>query len=139
MVRSGSARSTDARSGPEINGRPRPAPRARSGDSLIAFAASALVLLLLLIFILQNGQRTDVHFFGAHGQLPMGVALLLAAVFGVLLVTVHVTLRRIFALRSSTSRHRTPADPTRPGPAATPTGPAASRTGPEAGMPEARS
>jgi uncharacterized integral membrane protein len=59
----------------------------------VALAASALVLLLLLIFILQNGQRSDVHFLGAHGQLPMGVALLLAAVFGVLLVTVPATVR----------------------------------------------
>jgi uncharacterized integral membrane protein len=51
------------------------------------------VLLLLLIFVLQNGQRVEISFLGAHGQLPMGVALLLAAVFGVLLVALPGTAR----------------------------------------------
>ncbi|WP_204290223.1 lipopolysaccharide assembly protein LapA domain-containing protein [Micromonospora gifhornensis] len=76
------------------------------------------MLLLLLIFILQNGQRTDVHFFGAQGQLSMGVALLLAAVFGVLLVTVQATVRRIVQLRLLTPRRRTTPSTTitRPGP-----------------------
>ncbi|WP_432957022.1 lipopolysaccharide assembly protein LapA domain-containing protein [Micromonospora haikouensis] len=103
----GSARSINVQSGPQINDRPRPVPRVRAGDSLVAFSASAVVLLLLLIFILQNGQRTEVHFFGAQGQLPMGVALLLAAVFGVLLVTVQATMRRIIQLRLLTRRRRT--------------------------------
>ena len=49
----------------------------------------------LLIFILQNGQRSDVSFLGAHGNLPMGVALLLAAVFGVLLGALPGTARVI--------------------------------------------
>lgn len=64
----------------------------------------ALVLLFLLIFILQNGQRSDVYFLGAHGHLPMGVALLLAAVFGVLLVALP-TLVRITQLRLLVGRH----------------------------------
>jgi hypothetical protein len=34
-----------------------------------------------------------VSFFGAHGHLPMGVALLLAAVFGILLVALPGTVR----------------------------------------------
>lgn len=91
--------SANTQSAPEVNGRPRPEPRVRTEGSLVAFTASAVALLLLLIFILQNGQRTDVHFFGAHGRLPMGVALLLAAVFGVLVVTIHATVRRIIHLR----------------------------------------
>lgn len=103
----GSARSPAGQSSPEINNRPRPLPRARLGGSLVPFMASAVVLLLLLIFILQNGQRTAVHFFGAHAQLPMGVALLLAAVFGVLLVTVQATVRRVIQLRLSPRRDRT--------------------------------
>ncbi|MBQ1052460.1 LapA family protein [Micromonospora sp. C51] len=117
----GSARSTNVQPGPQINDRPRPGPRVRAGGSLVAFAASAVVLLLLLIFILQNGQRTEVHFFGAQGQLPMGVALLLAAVFGVLLVTVQATVRRIIRLRLLTRRHRTTSytTNTRPDPADT--------------------
>ncbi|MGC5030089.1 lipopolysaccharide assembly protein LapA domain-containing protein [Micromonospora sp. DT229] len=115
-----STHSTNVQSGPRVNDRPRPVPRVRVESSLVAFAASAVVLLLLLIFILQNGQRTEVYFFGAQGQLPMGVALLLAAVFGVLLVTVHVTMRRL-QLRLSTRSHRTAPSTTitRPGPADT--------------------
>lgn len=127
------ARSTNVQSGPEINNRPRPVPHSRTGGSLVAFAASAVVLLLLLIFILQNGQRTHVHFFGAQGQLPMGVALLLAAVFGVLLVTMHATMRRIIQVRLLTPRHRTPyttATMIRPDPTAD--------TDPGAGVPEGR-
>lgn len=127
------ARSTIVQSGPEINNRPRPVPHTRTGRSLVAFAASAFVLLLLLILILQNGQRADVHFFGAHGQLPMGLALLLAAVFGALLVTMHGTMRRIIQLRPWTRRHGNPyttATSTRPDPTAD--------TDPGAGVPEGR-
>lgn len=69
---------------------------------LVAFA---VVLLLLLIFILQNGQRSDVYFLGAHGHLPMGVALLLSAIFGVLLVALPTAVR-IAQLRMMASRHR---------------------------------
>jgi uncharacterized integral membrane protein len=68
-------------------------PRTRAGGLWVAVVAFALVLLLLLIFILQNGQRSDVYFLGAHGRLPMGVALLLSAIFGVLLVTLPATVR----------------------------------------------
>ena len=65
----------------------------------------AVVLLLLLIFILQNGQKVDIAYMGAHGHLPLGVALLLAAVCGVLLVVLAGT-ARIGQLRSTARRHR---------------------------------
>jgi uncharacterized integral membrane protein len=64
----------------------------------VAGVVFALVLLLLLIFVLENGQVAEVSFFGAHGHLPMGVALLLAAVFGILLVALPGT-ARILQLR----------------------------------------
>jgi uncharacterized integral membrane protein len=64
-----------------------------------------VVLLLLLIFVLQNGQRSDVYFLGAHGHLPLGVALLLSAIFGVLLVALP-TVVRIIQLRLMAARHR---------------------------------
>jgi len=63
------------------------------------------VLLLLLIFILENGQRVNIGYFGAHGHLPLGVALLLAAVLGVLLVVIPGT-GRIVQLRIVARRHR---------------------------------
>jgi uncharacterized integral membrane protein len=39
-----------------------------------------------LIFILENTQRVKVNFLGANGHLALGVALLLAAAAGALLV-----------------------------------------------------
>jgi uncharacterized integral membrane protein len=81
------------------DGQPPPAPtrpavpRSRAGGLWVAGVVFALVLLLLLIFVLQNGRRAEVSFFGAHGHLPMGVALLLAAVFGILLVALPGTAR----------------------------------------------
>jgi uncharacterized integral membrane protein len=65
----------------------------------------ALVLLLLMIFILQNGTRSDVYYLGAHGHLPMGVALLFAAIFGMVLVAVPTAVR-IAQLRLGASRRR---------------------------------
>jgi uncharacterized integral membrane protein len=86
-----------ARTGDDAKSQPTPArsavPRSRAGGLWVAAVVFALVLLLLLIFMLQNGQRAEVSFFGAHGHLPMGVALLLAAVFGILLVALPGTAR----------------------------------------------
>jgi uncharacterized integral membrane protein len=79
--------------------------RTRIGGMWIASALFALVLLLLLIFILENGQRVDIGYFGTHGHLPLGVALLLAAVLGVLLVVIPGT-GRILQLRIVARRHR---------------------------------
>jgi len=80
-------------------------PRTRAGGLWVAVVVFALVLLLLLIFILQNGQRTDVYFLGAHGSPPMGVALLLSAIFGVVLVTLPAAVR-ILQLRLVAGRRR---------------------------------
>ncbi len=74
--------------------------RSRIGGVWIILISAACVLLLLLIFILQNGRPAEVSFLGAHGTLPIGVALLLAAVFGVLLVALPGTVR-ILQLRSA--------------------------------------
>jgi uncharacterized integral membrane protein len=71
----------------------------------IAVGFFAVILLLLLIFILQNGKTVDVSYMGAHGHLPLGVALLLAAVCGVLLV-VLAGAARISQLRRVARRHR---------------------------------
>ena len=86
----------------------------------VAVACFALVLLLLLIFILQNGRTVDIAYFGAHGHIPLGVALLLAAVCGALLV-ILAGAARMGQLRATARRHRrvdaqaagaaTPADP----------------------------
>jgi lipopolysaccharide assembly protein A len=57
-----------------------------------------VVLLLLLIFILENRHEVDIAYFGVHAQMPLGVALLLAAVLGGLLVAIPAG-ARIFQQR----------------------------------------
>jgi uncharacterized integral membrane protein len=79
--------------------------RTRVGGVWVASGLFALVLLLLLIFILENGGKVKITFFGASGHLPLGVALLLAAVLGVLLVVLPGS-ARIIQLRRTARRHR---------------------------------
>jgi uncharacterized integral membrane protein len=79
--------------------------RTRFGGLWLASASFAVVLLLLLIFILENSKSVDVAYFGAHGHLPLGVALLLAAVLGILIVVIPGT-ARIIQLRLTARRHR---------------------------------
>jgi lipopolysaccharide assembly protein A len=79
--------------------------RTRTGGVWVSVAFFAIVLLLLLIFILENGKTVDIAYFGAHGHLPLGVALLLAAVCGILLV-VLAGAARISQLRTTARRHR---------------------------------
>ncbi|HEY7012213.1 MAG TPA: lipopolysaccharide assembly protein LapA domain-containing protein [Streptosporangiaceae bacterium] len=79
--------------------------RTRTGGIWVAVGFFAVILLLLLIFILQNGQKVDISYLGMHGHLPLGVALLLAAVCGVLLVVLAGT-ARIGQLRATARRHR---------------------------------
>ena len=80
--------------------------RTRFSGMWVGVTVAAVVLLVLLVFIIENGQRVDISFFGAHGHLSLGVALLLAAICGVLLVAIPgygriLQLRR--ALRRTTS------------------------------------
>jgi uncharacterized integral membrane protein len=79
--------------------------RTRTGGVWMASALFALVLALLLIFILENGQRANISYFGAHGHMPLGVALLFAAVLGILMVVIPGT-ARIIQLRIAARRHR---------------------------------
>jgi lipopolysaccharide assembly protein A len=65
----------------------------------------AVILLFLLIFILQNGRAVDVSYLGAHGHLPLGVAMLFSAVCGVLL-TILAGAARISQLHAVARRHR---------------------------------
>jgi uncharacterized integral membrane protein len=91
-----------------VNGGSPPPPhrirRTRMGGLWVAAALFAVVLLLLLIFILENGQKITITFLGATGHLPLGVALLLGAVLGVLLVVIPGT-GRIIQLRITARRH----------------------------------
>ena len=66
--------------------------------------AGAIVLVLLLVFILENTQSVEISYFGVSGHVALGVALLLAAVGGALLVGL-LGLARIAQVRRHTKRH----------------------------------
>jgi uncharacterized integral membrane protein len=98
--------------------------RSRLGGAWVGLALGAVVLILLLIFILENGHKVQISFLGASGHMPLGVALLLAAALGILLVVLPGT-GRIIQLRRTARRHRksdakaaaapAPAAPAQPG------------------------
>jgi uncharacterized integral membrane protein len=64
-----------------------------------------VLLVAILVFILQNGQRVRVRFLMANGTLPLGAALLFAALLGALLVLVAGA-ARVLQLRVVARRHR---------------------------------
>lgn len=75
----------------------------RSGGLWTGLILSALVLLFLLIFILQNLAEVQINFLWMTGSLPVGVAMLLAAIAGLLLVAIPGGLR-IMQLRRAARR-----------------------------------
>ena len=64
-----------------------------------------VLLFAILVFILQNGQRVRVRFLMVNGTLPLGAALLFAALLGALLVLVAGA-ARVLQLRVVSRRHR---------------------------------
>ena len=64
-----------------------------------------VLLVLLLIFFVQNTHTTRIEFLGAHGQVPVAVALLAAAVVGALVV-LAVGLGRTVQLRRAARSSR---------------------------------
>jgi uncharacterized integral membrane protein len=96
-------------SGTPGSGTPGTAPvrRSRSGGLWVGLILSALVLLFLLVFILQNGAPVQISFFALEGTLPVGVALLLAAIAGILLVAIPGSVRILQLRRAARRRART--------------------------------
>ncbi|MCE6996786.1 lipopolysaccharide assembly protein LapA domain-containing protein [Saccharothrix sp. S26] len=95
---------------PSVVGAPerKAAPRAklkptRISGTWVAVLASIVVLIVLLVFILQNLTDATIHFLGASGTLPLGVALLFAAIAGAILVAL-VGAARIMQLRRQAKR-----------------------------------
>lgn len=77
--------------------------RTRISALWVGVIAGALVLVLLLVFILQNTRTVRVSYFTATGSMPLGIALLLAAIAGLLLAGVAAALR-IWQLRHRLTR-----------------------------------
>jgi uncharacterized integral membrane protein len=97
---------TDERTGPVPTAADDKARRSRTGVLWVGSVLSALVLLFLLVFILQNDEPINISFFALNGTLPTGVALLLAAIAGILLVAIPGSLR-ILQLRRAARRRPT--------------------------------
>jgi uncharacterized integral membrane protein len=76
--------------------------RTRLSGFWAAFAVCVAVLVILIVFVLENSQKVTISFFGAHGHLDAGIALLISAAFGALVIVFAGT-ARILQVRS---RHR---------------------------------
>jgi lipopolysaccharide assembly protein A len=86
---------------PTTSGRQEPRgeiPRTRTARVHNSLIAGTIVLILLLVFILENTASVKITYFGVGFQLPLGVAVLLAAIGGALLVGLVGT-ARIMQLR----------------------------------------
>jgi uncharacterized integral membrane protein len=75
----------------------------RISAAWVGIIAGALVLILLLVFILQNTRTVKVSYFTATSSMPLGIALLLAAIAGLLLAGGIAGLR-IWQLRHRLTR-----------------------------------
>ncbi|OBH21614.1 DUF1049 domain-containing protein [Mycolicibacter terrae] len=78
-------------------------PFTRAGALWSALIAGFVVLIVLLVFVTQNTGPVDLTFLGWTWSLPLGVAILLAAVSGGLITALAGT-ARIFQLRRAAKR-----------------------------------
>ena len=79
--------------------------RTRTGAAWSAVAVMLVLVLFMLIFVLQNGHRVALELLWLDFSLPVGVALLLAAVLGGMLVVLFGA-ARVVQLRLAARRHR---------------------------------
>lgn len=79
--------------------------RTRAGATWVAVAFAIAALIVILIFILGNLETVRISFAGAHGELPLGVALLFAALLGAFIVLM-IGATRIVQLRIAGRRAR---------------------------------
>lgn len=81
----------------------------RTGVIWTGVAVALVLFVLLIIFILQNLQSVTVNYFGLSGAIPLGIALLIAAVGGGIVVAI-AGIARMTQLRFSArkTRRRTP-------------------------------
>ncbi len=83
----------------------RPPRMTRASAVWAAVAAALLLLVLLIVFILQNPTKVKVQFLGMEGTLSLGMALLIAAVAGGVVVAV-AGIARVTQLRMNARRVR---------------------------------
>jgi len=67
----------------------RRAPRVtRASAAWVATGIALVLLILLIVFILENSTKVEVHFLAMSGTIPLGMALLIAAVGGGVVVAI---------------------------------------------------
>lgn len=81
----------------------------RVSAAWVAIGASLLLLVLMIIFILQNSARINVHYVGLTFSLPLGMALVIAAVGGGVVVAIAGS-ARIAQLRRKAHTSEQPPD-----------------------------
>ncbi|MEW2503472.1 LapA family protein [Amycolatopsis sp. CA-161197] len=77
----------------------------RVSGAWISAVVAIVLLAFLLVFILQNLDSVTVHFLGMAGNLPLGIAMLLSALGGMVVIGL-VGGARIMQLRKQTKRQR---------------------------------
>jgi uncharacterized integral membrane protein len=78
----------------------------RAGALWSALIVGFLILIVLLIFIAQNTDSASFHFLGWNWSLPLGVAILLAAVLGGLITTLAGAARIVQLRRAAKKNYR---------------------------------
>ena len=85
---------------------PAAVPSTRTGAAFKSLIAGAIVLILFLVFILENTESVKIAYFGATAHLSLGVALLIAAIAGALLVGTVGTARILQVRRHASGAGR---------------------------------
>lgn len=75
------------------------------GSAWVGLVLGALVTILLLVFIVQNLDSAEVHYFGWTFMLPLGVLVLFAAIAGALIMAMFAGFR-ILQLRMRAHKAR---------------------------------
>lgn len=71
----------------------RPVRRTRAGAAWVGVCAAAIIAVALIIFAVQNTRNVEVSFLGMTTNAPLALALLIAAIGGILLTLVLGTAR----------------------------------------------
>ncbi|WP_199286672.1 lipopolysaccharide assembly protein LapA domain-containing protein [Nocardioides houyundeii] len=83
----------------------------RASAAWVATGVALLLLILLIVFVLQNSTKVAVHFLGLDGTIPLGMALLIAAVGGGVMVGIAGVARVTQLRRIARRTRRSPARP----------------------------
>jgi putative membrane protein len=81
-----------------------PVPLTRTGAAWVAVCAATLIAIALIVFLAQNTRTVEISFLGMTTSTSLALALLIAAVGGILL-TVILGTARITQLRRQVRRH----------------------------------